>query len=178
MTDTSPAAVKRIADACEEAEATDAADLIRALADERDELDALLHEGIATDADSRAQARAEALRDAERLWAAARNVVLAYQETNPMRTADMHKEECGCLRCEIDRLRGALEDIHDGEPEWPDEPEKELIWCRDRARAALSGGGRAMTDESTPQPNGRAEGKIIRSWAFFVLAPHTTPVYK
>ena len=104
MTDTSPAAVKRIADACDAVEATDAADLIRALADERDELDALLHEGIATDADSRTQARAEALRDAERLWTAARNVVLAYQEANPMRTADMHSAKCGCLRCEIDRL--------------------------------------------------------------------------
>lgn len=38
------------------------------------------------------------------LWTAARNVVLAYQEANPMRTADMHPAKCGCLRCEIDRL--------------------------------------------------------------------------
>ena len=40
----------------------------------------------------------------ERLRKAARDVVLAYQEANPMRTADMHPARCGCLRCEIDRL--------------------------------------------------------------------------
>ena len=40
----------------------------------------------------------------ERLRSAARDVVLAYQEANPMRTADMHPARCGCLRCEIDRL--------------------------------------------------------------------------
>ena len=34
----------------------------------------------------------------------ARQVVLAYAEANPMRTADMHPMKCGCLRCEIDRL--------------------------------------------------------------------------
>lgn len=40
----------------------------------------------------------------EILRSAARDVVLAYQEANPMRTADMHPAKCGCLRCEIDRL--------------------------------------------------------------------------
>ena len=39
-----------------------------------------------------------------RLRSSARDVVLAYQEANPMRTADMHPARCGCLRCEIDRL--------------------------------------------------------------------------
>lgn len=33
---------------------------------------------------------------------------------------------------------GALGDIYDGEPEWPDEPEKELEWCRNRAKRALA----------------------------------------
>lgn len=50
--------------------------------------------------------RIVAEKDAEiaRLHAAARDVVLAYLEANPMRTADMHPASCGCLRCEIDRL--------------------------------------------------------------------------
>ncbi|EDM70796.1 hypothetical protein RAZWK3B_15403 [Roseobacter sp. AzwK-3b] len=33
---------------------------------------------------------------------------------------------------------GALGDIYDGEPEWPDDPKKELDWCRNRARATLA----------------------------------------
>lgn len=33
---------------------------------------------------------------------------------------------------------GALGDIYDGEPEWPDEPEKELEWCRNRAKRTLA----------------------------------------
>lgn len=43
----------------------------------------------------------------DRLMAAARDVVLAYLEANPMRTADIHPASCGCLRCEIDRLGNA-----------------------------------------------------------------------
>ena len=31
---------------------------------------------------------------------------------------------------------GALRDIGDGEPEWPDDPQKELDWCRNRALTA------------------------------------------
>ena len=46
----------------------------------------------------------DAQAEIERLGAAARDAVLSYLETNPMRTADMHSEKCGCLRCEIDRL--------------------------------------------------------------------------
>jgi len=45
---------------------------------------------------------------------------------------------------EIERLRGALKaaagalgDIGDGEPEWPDKPKKELKWCRRRALEAF-----------------------------------------
>lgn len=53
--------------------------------------------------------RIVAEKDAEiaRLLDAARDVVRAYQEANPMRQADMHPASCGCLRCEIDRLGNA-----------------------------------------------------------------------
>lgn len=33
---------------------------------------------------------------------------------------------------------GALGDISDGEPEWPDDPKKELDWCRKRATTTLA----------------------------------------
>ena len=33
---------------------------------------------------------------------------------------------------------GALGDIYDGEPEWPNDLEKELDWCRNRARTTLA----------------------------------------
>lgn len=45
----------------------------------------------------------------QRLIEAAQNVVLAYAEANPMRTADYHDQNCGCLRCEIDRLEYAVD---------------------------------------------------------------------
>ena len=38
----------------------------------------------------------------------------------------------------VKALVGALGDIFDGEPEWPDDTKKELDWCRNRARAALT----------------------------------------
>jgi hypothetical protein len=38
----------------------------------------------------------------------------------------------------IKLMKGALGDIHNGEPEWPDDAAKELEWCRNRARAALA----------------------------------------
>lgn len=62
----------------------------------------------AADAIEALQARV-AKKDAEiaRLLDAARDVVRAYQEANPMRQADMHPASCGCLRCEIDRLGNA-----------------------------------------------------------------------
>ena len=48
---------------------------------------------------------AQAAPDAvSRLVEAARAVVLAYQEANPMRTAAMHPDECDCLRCKSDWL--------------------------------------------------------------------------
>lgn len=61
----------------------------------------LLWAGIAADEKKRAD---DAASEIERLHAAARDVVLAYLEANPMRTADIHPASCGCLRCEIDRL--------------------------------------------------------------------------
>ena len=42
------------------------------------------------------------------------------------------------LEAKLAKAVGALGDIYDGEPEWPDDPEKELDWCRNRARAALA----------------------------------------
>lgn len=50
---------------------------------------------------------AEKRAEIARLLDAARDVVRAYQEANPMRQADMHPASCGCLRCEIDRLGNA-----------------------------------------------------------------------
>jgi len=41
------------------------------------------------------------------------------------------------LEAKLVKALGALEDIHGGEPEWPEEPQKELDWCRERARTAL-----------------------------------------
>ena len=38
-------------------------------------------------------------------------VVLAYAEANPMRTADFHMPPCGCLRCEVDRLEYAVDQL-------------------------------------------------------------------
>ena len=48
-------------------------------------------------------------------------------------------DEIERLRDENNRFRGALGDIHDGEPEWPDDHKRELAWCRERARSALKG---------------------------------------
>jgi len=42
---------------------------------------------------------------------------------------------------EIARMRGALGDIFDGEPQWPDNPKKELKWCRKRAEEAYRNTG-------------------------------------
>ena len=33
---------------------------------------------------------------------------------------------------------GALGDISNGEPEWPNDPQKELDWCRNRATTILA----------------------------------------
>jgi len=38
----------------------------------------------------------------------------------------------------VKALVGALGDIFDSEPEWPDDTKKELDWCRNRAGAALA----------------------------------------
>ena len=32
-------------------------------------------------------------------------VVAAYDEANPIRTGNMHKEDCKCLRCAVDHIR-------------------------------------------------------------------------
>ena len=35
----------------------------------------------------------------------ARSVADAYDRANPMRTADMHRDGCDCLRCAVDAIR-------------------------------------------------------------------------
>ena len=40
------------------------------------------------------------------------------------------------LEAALAKALGALGDIGDGETEWPDDPQKELDWCRNRALAA------------------------------------------
>jgi hypothetical protein len=42
------------------------------------------------------------------------------------------------LEAKLKKAVGALGDVYDGEEEWPDDPKKELDWCRNRARAALA----------------------------------------
>ncbi len=48
-----------------------------------------------------------------------------------------------CSRCEeleakLAKAVGALGDIGEGEPEWPDDPQKELDWARNRACHTLA----------------------------------------
>ena len=42
------------------------------------------------------------------------------------------------LEAKLKKTLGALGDIFNGEPEWPDDPDKELSWCRNRAREAYA----------------------------------------
>ncbi len=42
---------------------------------------------------------------------------------------------------------GALGDIHNGEPEWPDDPQRELDWCRNRAGTTLAELSKERSDE-------------------------------
>lgn len=50
-------------------------------------------------------AQAEALESARK---ALEVVVASYRHHNPMRTGDMHKPECSCVRCAIDHADAAL----------------------------------------------------------------------
>ena len=47
------------------------------------------------------------------------------------------------LRARLKAARGALADIYNGEPQWPDNAEKELKWCRKRAKEAYRATGGA-----------------------------------
>ena len=38
----------------------------------------------------------------------------------------------------LKKAAGALGDISNGEPEWPDDPQRELDWCRTRATTTLA----------------------------------------
>ena len=42
------------------------------------------------------------------------------------------------LEAKISKCVGALGDISNGEPEWPDDPQRELDWCRNRATTTLA----------------------------------------
>ena len=42
------------------------------------------------------------------------------------------------LEAKLAKAVRALGDIYDGEPEWPNDLEKELDWCRNRARTTLA----------------------------------------
>lgn len=50
---------------------------------------------------------------AMKLLEAADRVVVAYDQAQPFRSADMHRADCQCLRCAIDIARAALEAKHD-----------------------------------------------------------------
>ena len=67
-----------------------------------------------------------------------------YWEAYIQQTKSRHRQVEDALSARVEELEaklvkalGALVDIHDGEPEWPEEPQKELDWCRERARTAL-----------------------------------------
>jgi len=51
------------------------------------------------------------------------------------REAEAYAEE---LEAKLAKAVGALGDIHNGEPEWPDDPQRELDWCRNRAGTTLA----------------------------------------
>ena len=60
-----------------------------------------------------------------------------------MRVGSGVNEDCAeaaarisALEAALAKALGALGDIGDGEPEWPDDPQKELDWCRNRALTA------------------------------------------
>ena len=42
------------------------------------------------------------------------------------------------LEANLKKAAGALGDISNGEPEWPDDPQRELGWCRNRATTTLA----------------------------------------
>jgi len=70
------------------------------------------------------------------------------------------------LRAQLKAARGGLADIFDGEPQWPDKPKKELMWCRKRAKEvyratgdAPLGLGKTGVYRDRPDPIGCEEGE-------------------
>jgi hypothetical protein len=54
------------------------------------------------------------------------------------------------LEAKLAKAVGALGDIYDGEPEWPDDIKRELNWCRTRAKDTLAElKGEQMTNSNT-----------------------------
>lgn len=67
---------------------------------------------------------------ASRAWRAASQICADLSDPQAARIAE--------LEAKLRKAVGALGDISDGEPEWPDDPQKELDWCRNRATTALA----------------------------------------
>lgn len=42
------------------------------------------------------------------LLTAAKKLIASYDENNPARTADVHRDDCPCFRCAVDNFRAAL----------------------------------------------------------------------
>ena len=62
------------------------------------------------------------------------------EETLALRT-NLHGEAAYLihkLEAKLRKCVGALGDISDGEPEWPNDPQKELDWCRNRAKKTIA----------------------------------------
>jgi hypothetical protein len=75
---------------------------------------------------------------------------LAFEDgTNDYETAPEAADRIDELEAKLKSALAALGDIGNGEPEWPDDPQKELDWCRNRANEALANNQRraAMSDD-------------------------------
>ena len=57
---------------------------------------------------------------------------------NMQREYDKRGDHIKELEAKLKPALAALGDIGNGEPEWPDDPQKELDWCRNRANEALA----------------------------------------
>ena len=60
---------------------------------------------------------------------------------------DLLIEDIKELEAKLRKCVGALGDISDGEPEWPNDPQKELDWCRNRAKKTIAELSKERSDE-------------------------------
>lgn len=68
----------------------------------------------------------------------AENKRLRLEAAHANDTADAAIECTKEIESKFRKCMGALGDISKGEPEWPDDPQRELDWCRNRAASALA----------------------------------------